>query len=778
MRFPKLKFSGYLFSLLVLFVFTFFTVLAIKLTSPPSPQGINAPSNIFSAARAFIHIEKIAQQPHMVGTPEKEFVCNYLATELERIGLEVDVQSTTVADSDGFPVFANVTNVVGRIRGVDSTKALLVVGHYDTQPNTPGAADDGMAVGAMLEAASILKNQFDLQNDIIFLFTDAEEVGLLGAQAFAKEHPWISDVAMVLNLEARGNKGTALAFEVSPQNGWIIKEFARGMERPYAGSMMYEVYKMIPNNTDFTVFKNLGLSGFNVAIVDGFANYHSPTDTPENLSLASLQHIGSYLMSFAQHFGNISLNDTKSSDLVYFNFLGHRMICFPSSFSIWILVFIGLLFFFFLILGLARKHLSFGKIFISLIYLLAVAGLSIGAVWGLNELILKIYPHYGAFYMGNFYNVGYYFVAYSLIVLLLLTLLYPFFLKRFHLYNTIASVFSLFIILSGIIIWKLPTASYLTLVPLLFGLLSVIILLFVDIERDKRPWVYHLVILVGLLPTIFMLSPYISLIYIVFGLSKPYAGAVLLIILLLFALPLLEYPLAKLRRTLPFALLLSTLVVLVLAHIQSKPTANKPLQSNVMYAVSNDTQKAYWLSSNVTTDDWNSQFFADDSLGDVTAFYPWRHKKFLKSDAEYRVFEKPIIEMVYDSVRTESRVAEFILKSQIDPVMIELIFPWESKLKTIWVNGKKIAKLDTDYIKQIEHYRFRLFAPSYGGDKVKLEYHGIDSLSFSVIEVALGFPDFDKVDPMPTHIIPGTGFESSVTVVKTTTTLPYKELVD
>jgi hypothetical protein len=94
------------------------------------------------------------------------------------------------------------------------------------------------------------------------------------------------------------------------------------------------------------------------------------------------------------------------------------------------------------------------------------------------------------------------------------------------------------------------------------------------------------------------------------------------------------------------------------------------------------------------------------------------------------------------------------------------------------VNGKKIAKLDTDYIKQIEHYRFRLFAPSYGGDKVKLEYHGIDSLSFSVIEVALGFPDFDKVDPMPTHIIPGTGFESSVTVVKTTTTLPYKELVD
>lgn len=774
MRFPKLKFSGYLFSFLVLLAFTFFPILTIKLTSPPQPQSINAPADVFSAARAFIHIEKIAQWPHMVGSPEKEVVCNYIVEELERIGLEVDVQSTTVASYDGFPVFANVTNVAGRIKGTNPSQALLVVGHYDTQPHTPGAADDGIAIGSMLEAAEVIKNHFDLENDIVFLFTDAEEVGLLGAEAFVQDHPWMMDVGLVLNIEARGNMGPALAFEVSSQNGWIIKEFAKGMERPFAGSMMYEVYQMIPNNTDFTVFKNAGLSGFNVAIVDGFVNYHSATDTPENLSLASLQHMGSYIMSFAQHFGNIPIVQTKAPDLVYFNFLGHKMLYFPSSLNVWILVIIVLLFLFFMMLGFARKHISFSQIFISLLYLMLVAGISVGSVWGINELVLKLYPHYAAFYMSNFYNVCFYFLAYSLVTLFFFTLLYPFYLRHMHVYNSVAAVFFLFILLSGAIIWKMPTASYLTLVPLLFGLLSAIVLLFVDIDKDKRPWSYHMVLLVGLLPLVFMISPYISLIYIVFGLSMPFVGAGLLIVLLLFSLPLLEYPMAQFRRLLPIGLFLASAIVLIVAHVNSKPTPEQPLQSNVLYAALSDTEQAYWFSLNLNTDDWNKQFFSDESIGDASEFFPWRKGARLKAKAEYSGFEKPSIEMIYDSVKTETRAVEFLLKSKINPVITELILPLSSNLLTFSINGKGLTELNVPYIKRIESYRFQIIAPRYGGDRVRVEYEGADSLSFGLIEVILGIPKFEDVEPMPPHIIPDTGFESMVTVVKTTQVLPSK----
>ena len=82
----------------------------------------------------------------------------------------------------------------------------------------------------------------------------------------------------------------------------------------------------MPNDTDFTVFKNNGFSGFNTALTDGYANYHSPNDKPENLSLASLQHHGSYIMGIASHFGNIDLSQTKSKDVVFYNMFGFRMI--------------------------------------------------------------------------------------------------------------------------------------------------------------------------------------------------------------------------------------------------------------------------------------------------------------------------------------------------------------------------------------------------------------------------------------------------------------------
>ena len=48
------------------------------------------------------------------------------------------------------------------------------------------------------------------KNDIIILFSDAEELGLLGAQAFVEHHPWAKNIGLVLNFEARGSGRTKL----------------------------------------------------------------------------------------------------------------------------------------------------------------------------------------------------------------------------------------------------------------------------------------------------------------------------------------------------------------------------------------------------------------------------------------------------------------------------------------------------------------------------------------------------------------------------------------
>jgi Zn-dependent M28 family amino/carboxypeptidase len=49
-----------------------------------------------------------------------------------------------------------------------------------------------------------------LRNDIVMIFTDGEEAGLLGDSSFVAEHPRGAKGGAVLNWEATGNAGTSV----------------------------------------------------------------------------------------------------------------------------------------------------------------------------------------------------------------------------------------------------------------------------------------------------------------------------------------------------------------------------------------------------------------------------------------------------------------------------------------------------------------------------------------------------------------------------------------
>src|SRR4030095_8333053 len=108
--------------------------------------------------------------------------------------------------------------------------------------------------------------------------------------------PWMKDVGLVLNFEARGNSGPSLMFETSTGNGWLMEQFAKAAPYPVATSLSYEIYKLLPNDTDFTIFKDAGFSGFNFSYIDGYAYYHSAIDSVETIDERSLQHHGSYML--------------------------------------------------------------------------------------------------------------------------------------------------------------------------------------------------------------------------------------------------------------------------------------------------------------------------------------------------------------------------------------------------------------------------------------------------------------------------------------------------
>ena len=190
------------------------------------------------------------------------------------------------------------------------------------------------------------------------LFTDGEEAGEVGAEAFMRS-PLADKVGVLVNFETRGTSGPSLMFETSPGNGWLIPEAAKAGVDLRACSLMYSVFKLMPFNTDFNEAKRRGLKGFNVAFIDDFCWYHTKNDTPEHLSLASVQNHGSYALGLARHFGNLRLDgELAKPDVVYFNTLGSRLVYYPMTWSAPIAWAAALVFLFMVILGIVRGRMT------------------------------------------------------------------------------------------------------------------------------------------------------------------------------------------------------------------------------------------------------------------------------------------------------------------------------------------------------------------------------------------------------------------------------------
>lgn len=307
-------------------------LIGLMQVQAPRPAAGDAPPESFSAERAMEKLNIIALEPHPAGTPAQERVRDYLVAELESLGLQTQLQVYETAGYNGISL--NIENIAARIPGTGNGKALMLAAHYDSAPGAPGAADDGAAIAAMLETARALSLSPPLANDLILLMTDGEELGLLGAEAFMYEHPWAQDIGLVLNFEARGNKGPSFMFETSEGNGLLISEFLQASPYPAANSFLSGLYELMPNDTDLTVFREGGLPGLNFAFGMGLDAYHTERDTPENLDPASLQHHGEYMLSLSRHFGSFDLSDLRAEDRVYFNVFGWQTVHYPVAWAI------------------------------------------------------------------------------------------------------------------------------------------------------------------------------------------------------------------------------------------------------------------------------------------------------------------------------------------------------------------------------------------------------------------------------------------------------------
>lgn len=288
----------------------------------PAAQGADTPLADFSAARANTHIERIAVEPHPMGSPALRTVESYITEQLVGMSLEPDIQPAVVPDYFGLPgQTTTVRNIVAVIPGIDSSGSIALAAHYDTNPDTPGANDNSVGVAVLLEVARATLAGTRPANDILLLFTDGEEPQpRFGAMAFAEFDPAFADVGLVVNLEAIGSSGPSMLAESSRPETGIVDRYRSTSADPAAFSFLTETVDLFGGvGTDFDVFKDGSVPGLSFAYLRGSSIYHTDRDVPDSVSMNSVQHHGDNVMAVLRAFGDDELPlEARAADVVFF----------------------------------------------------------------------------------------------------------------------------------------------------------------------------------------------------------------------------------------------------------------------------------------------------------------------------------------------------------------------------------------------------------------------------------------------------------------------------
>lgn len=560
----------------------------------PDPVPATAPDTVFSSGRAMTHLHRIAAEARPPGSPAHASVRDYLAGELRRLGHEPSIQATTSVTGGG-PVLtaATVRNVVARIPGSQpGGRAVLATAHYDSKDISRGAGDAGSGLVAILEALRALGAGPGLRNDLIILFTDAEELGLLGARAFVDEHPWMQDVALVLSFEMRGGGGASMMFETGAANGWVIEALRQADPYPSANSVGYEIYRRMPNDTDFTPFKEAGRQGLNFAGVGRPHVYHQAYDSPENFSERTLQHHGTHALAMLRHFGDAELAAVNAPDVSYISVKYLGLVTYGRPW-IWVLgvavVALWTLAFFVGKRGGSRP----GRTVLGGVASLAYLGAAALAAHYLFAWRLGAHPEVGALHAGSFHSEGWYVLAIVAFAFALLAAVLPLLRKWCSPIELTVGALLVPTLLAAVTTVMFPMAAANLQWPVLAGCIGAFAV--AGLPGEGRPGVLRwLVALLAALPVVAVLAPFTENVWLAMGLALAPAVAVLAGLGLLFILPALEVVREPNGWWAPVAGFALAGVFLAVGMSTANPSAARPAPSTLVYALDRESGSAYW----------------------------------------------------------------------------------------------------------------------------------------------------------------------------------------
>jgi hypothetical protein len=735
--------------------------LAIYEVRPPATVAKDAPPNEFSSGRAMQHLQIIAQATHPIGSQAEANVRQYLLKELLNLGLDPQIQSATVlAKTPIRALGANVQNITGRLAGAAGSgkKAILLMAHYDSVPHSYGASDDGSGVVVVLETLRALKAGPPLQNDVMVLLSDGEEIGLMGAKAFVDENPLLKDVGLVLNFEARGSNGPVYMFETGEKNAWLIHEFARAAPHPTANSLMYSIYKLLPNDTDLTVLKKAGKNGFNFAYIDGINRYHTARDNLNTVDERSVQHGGSYALALVRHFGNLNLDQAETRNAVYFDILGSTLISYPETWAAPLTILVVLLFVAVIIWGLKKRELSPAGIILGcILFILSLlcSAIVTTLVW---QAMLATHRGYTPFTNGKLYIL-----SFAALTIAITSTLYFIFNKRIGLYNLSAGALLLWLVLAILSNIYLVGASYLFLWPLLFS--SAALALMIG-WREKLSHVTSFIILcICALPGLLLIS---STFYSLFqGLSLGFIPLLISLLMLLLGLliPFLKFINIRWRMFLPASALALSVIFLVMGSMTPAYSGDNPGSDSVLYCLNADTGEALWASPGERPDSWSSQFFSGATESKtLTDDFPNTDTKFLTGKAPVLNLTNDELSVLEDKTNEGTRRLHLKITSPRGARIMAVFVKPDVKVLSGEVNGKQLeykGPAGRDAAGKWWELTYTAITPE--GIDLILEIEPKQSLVIKVLSRSDGLPEIPQqpIRPRPGDLIPSPGSDTT-----------------
>ena len=593
-------------SILIIFGVIYWSFADLK---PSINTSKSNATTVFSLENALNHLKKITKEPHYVGSNEHKNIQKYIVSELQKMGFETEIQIQSAINKKWFAATTS-ENIIAKLKGTGSEKALLLLTHYDSNPHSSlGASDAGSGVVTILEGlrAFLAKNETP-KNDLIILISDAEELGLLGAQAFVDKHPWTKDIGLVLNFEARGSGGPSyMLMETNGKNSKLLSEFLAAKPNfPAANSLMYSIYKKLPNDTDLTIFReDANINGFNFAFIGDHFDYHTAQDSYERLDKESLLHQADYFTTSLNYFSNSDLtNLTSEEDFVFVNFPIIKLATYPFSWVLPMIILCTVLFLILLFFGFSLNKIDIKGVlkgFIPFVVSLILCG---GISYGLWEMLLIVHPHYNDILHGFTYNGYQYIIAFVFLNLWLLFTIYKRTSKEEKPTNLLVAPLCFWLLLNFIISSSLKGAGFF-IIPVISALLILAIAIFLNLKDSVKRVLFTLLSI----PTIYIFAPMVKMFPVGLGLKILFVSG--LFIVLVFGLMILSFHQKKSFWTQKWTGFLA-LLFFVIATYNSGFSVDNKKPNSLVYIENYDAKTAYFGTYNSTLDTYTKQVFKDD----------------------------------------------------------------------------------------------------------------------------------------------------------------------